>query len=319
MKTLVTGAGGFIASHLVEELVRKGHEVRAFVRYNSRNLWGWLEEAPCRDGVEIISGDIRNHDLVSSAVEGCEAVFHLAALIGAPSSSVSPLAYVRTNVEGTDNVLQAALEKGVRRVVHVSTSEIYGTGQNISVDESHPFNPQSPYAVSRVSADFLALSYYRSFDLPVSIARPFDVYGPRQSGCSIISAIIGELLEGKRRISLASLPSVSDLTYVTDIVSGLLSIEASPETVGKTLNLGTGNAISAADLGAKIASAIGCDIEIIEDELSALPSALPSADEQPGLISNPEKMHALTGWKAQIDLDEGLRRTVEWMKEHRRL
>jgi len=315
MKTLVTGAGGFIASHLVEELVHKGHRVRAFVRYNSRNLWGWLEDSPCRDAVEIISGDVRDYDLVESAVEGCETVFHLAALIGIPYSYVSPLAYVRTNVEGTYNILQAARECSVNRVVHTSTSEIYGTAQYVPIDEAHPINPQSPYAASKASADFLALSYYRSFGLPVTVVRPFNTYGPRQSARAIIPTVISQLLDGKETLSLGNLTPTRDLTFVSDTVSGFLAAAASPQTVGETVNLGTGSEISIGDLVLKIARIMGREVKITSDEQRVRPAK----SEVERLLSNPGKMRVLTGWKADISLDEGLARTVEWMKERKSL
>lgn len=315
MKTLVTGAGGFIASHLVEELVRQGHQVRAFVRYNSRNLWGWLEESPCRDAIEIISGDVRDYDLVSSAVVGCDTVFHLAALIGIPYSYVSPLAYVRTNIEGTYNLLQAAREKDVRRVIHTSTSEVYGTAQYIPIDEAHPINPQSPYAASKASADFLALSYHRSFGLPVTVVRPFNTYGPRQSARAIIPTVISQLLDGRESLSLGSLTPIRDLTYVTDTVSGFLAAAALPETIGETVNLGKGSEICIGDLVEKIVRILGREVKITSDEQRVRPAK----SEVERLLSNPGKMHALTGWSATVDLDEGLTRTVEWMKERRSL
>jgi len=315
MKTPVTGAGGFIASHLVEELVHKGHEVRAFVRYNSRNLWGWLEDSPCRNSVEIISGDVRDYDLVKSAVEGCETVFHLAALIGIPYSYVSPLAYVRTNVEGTYNILQVARECNVGRIIHTSTSEIYGTAQYVPIDEAHPVNPQSPYAASKASADFLALSYHRSFGLPVTVVRPFNTYGPRQSARAIIPTVISQILDGKETLSLGNLTPTRDLTFVSDTVSGFFAAAASPQTVGETVNLGTGSEISIGDLVAKIAYIMGREVKIVSDEQRVRPAK----SEVERLLSNPGKMHALTGWKADVPLDEGLARTVEWMKERRSL
>ena len=266
MKVLVTGAGGFIASHLVEALVGQGHEVRAFVRYNSRNFWGWLEDSPCRDAVEIISGDVRDYDLVRSAVSKCDVIFHLAALIGIPYSYVSPLAYVRTNVEGTYNILQAARECDVARVVHTSTSEVYGTAQYVPIDEAHPIHPQSPYAASKASADFLALSYHRSFDLPVTVVRPFNTYGPRQSARAVIPTVIAQILDGRRTISLGNLAPTRDLTFVMDTVAGFLAAAASPKTVGETVNLGTGSEISVGDLAAKISGIMGCEVEITSDE-----------------------------------------------------
>jgi len=315
MKTLVTGAGGFIASHLVEELVHNGHEVRAFVRYNSRNLWGGLEDSPCRNSVEIISGDVRDYDLVKSALEGCETVFHLAALIGIPYSYVSPLAYVRTNVEGTYNILQAARECSVERVVHTSTSEIYGTAQYVPIDEAHPVNPQSPYAASKASADFLALSYHRSFGLPVTVVRPFNTYGPRQSARAIIPTVISQILDGNERLLLGNLTPTRDLTFVSDTVSGFFAAAASPQTVGETVNLGTGSEISIGDLVLKIARIMGREVKITSDEQRVRPAK----SEVERLLSNPGKMQALTGWKADVSLDEGLARTVEWMKERRSL
>lgn len=315
MKTLVTGAGGFIASHLVEELVRQGREVRAFVRYNSSNSWGWLEDSHCRDSVEIISGDVRDYDLVKSAVSGCSVVFHLAALIGIPYSYVSPLAYVRTNVEGTYNILQAARDCGTERVIHTSTSEIYGTAQYVPIDEAHPVNPQSPYAASKASADFLALSYHRSFGLPVTVVRPFNTYGPRQSARAVIPTVISQLLDGRDTLSLGNLDPTRDLTFVSDTVSGFLAAAALPETVGETVNLGTGSEISIGDLVSKIARIMGREVRIASDEQRVRPAK----SEVERLLSDPGKMNALTGWSAKVSLNDGLARTIEWMKESRSL
>ena len=315
MKTLVTGAGGFIASHLVEELVRQGREVRAFVRYNSSNSWGWLEDSHCRDSVEIISGDVRDYDLVKSAVSGCSVVFHLAALIGIPYSYVSPLAYVRTNVEGTYNILQAARDCGTERVIHTSTSEIYGTAQYVPIDEAHPVNPQSPYAASKASADFLALSYHRSFGLPVTVVRPFNTYGPRQSARAVIPTVISQLLDGRDTLSLGNLDPTRDLTFVSDTVSGFLAAAALPETVGETVNLGTGSEISIGDLVSKIARIMGREVRIASDEQRVWPAK----SEVERLLSDPGKMNALTGWSAKVSLNDGLARTIEWMKESRSL
>ncbi|NCC96614.1 MAG: NAD-dependent epimerase/dehydratase family protein [Synergistales bacterium] len=314
MKTLVTGAGGFIASHLVEKLVDQGHEVRAFVRYNSSNSWGWLEDSPCRDSIEIISGDIRDYDLVQAALKGCDTVYHLAALIGIPYSYVSPLAYVRTNVEGTYNVLQGAREYGVK-VIHTSTSETYGTAQYVPIDEDHPINPQSPYAASKASADFLALSYHRSFDLPVSVVRPFNTYGPRQSARAIIPTVISQMLDGRQKLSLGNLSPTRDLTFVSDTVSGFIAAASSEGTVGKTVNLGTGYEISIGDLVSKIAEIVGCQVEIVSDEQRIRPSK----SEVERLLSNPSKMESLSGWKAVVSLEEGLKKTVEWMKDRKSL
>jgi dTDP-glucose 4,6-dehydratase len=311
LKILVTGAGGFIASHLAEKLVQEGHSVRAFVRYNSRNSWGWLEESPFRNDMEIISGDIRDFDVVKKAVSGCDTVFHLAALIGIPYSYVSPLAYVKTNVEGTYNVLQAARENGSTKVIHTSTSEIYGTAQYVPIDEAHPVNPQSPYSASKASADFLALSFYRSFELPVTVVRPFNTYGPRQSARAIIPTIIGQILEGKKKILLGNLAPTRDLTYVEDTVSGFLAAFRADEIIGEIVNLGTGTEISVGNLAKQIALLMAKDIEIVED-----PQRLrPAKSEVERLLSNPDKMKRLTGWEAKTSLTEGLEKTIRWLSK----
>jgi len=313
LKILVTGAGGFIASHLAEKLVQEGHSVRAFVRYNSRNSWGWLEESPFRNDMEIISGDIRDFDVVKKAVSSCNTVFHLAALIGIPYSYVSPLAYVKTNVEGTYNVLQAARENGSTKVIHTSTSEIYGTAQYVPIDEAHPVNPQSPYSASKASADFLALSFYRSFELPVTVVRPFNTYGPRQSARAVIPTIIGQILEGKKKILLGNLAPTRDLTYVEDTVSGFLAAYRTDEIIGETVNLGTGIDISIGDLAKQIASMMDKDIEIGED-----PQRIrPAKSEVERLLSNPDRMKRLTGWEAKTSLTEGLEKTIQWLSERR--
>jgi len=313
LKILVTGAGGFIASHLAEKLVQEGHSVRAFVRYNSRNSWGWLEESPFRNDMEIISGDIRDFDVVKKAVSSCNTVFHLAALIGIPYSYVSPLAYVKTNVEGTYNVLQAARESGSTKVIHTSTSEIYGTAQYVPIDETHPVNPQSPYSASKASADFLALSFYRSFELPVTVVRPFNTYGPRQSARAVIPTIIGQILEGKKKILLGNLAPTRDLTYVEDTVSGFLAAYRTDEIIGETVNLGTGIDISIGDLAKQIASMMDKDIEIGED-----PQRIrPAKSEVERLLSNPNRMKRLTGWEAKTSLTEGLEKTIQWLSERR--
>lgn len=315
MKILVTGAGGFIASHLAEKLVQEGHSVRAFVRYNSRNSWGWLEESPLRNDMEIISGDIRDFDLVKKAVSGCDAVFHLAALIGIPYSYVSPLAYVKTNVEGTYNVLEAARENGSTKMIHTSTSEIYGTAQYVPIDETHPVNPQSPYSASKASADFLALSFYRSFELPVAVVRPFNTYGPRQSARAIIPTIIGQILEGKKKILLGNLVPTRDLTYVEDTVSGFMAAARTDKIIGETVNLGTGTDISIGDLAKQIASMMDKDIEIGED-----PQRIrPAKSEVERLLSNPNKMKRLTGWEAKTSLAVGLEKTIQWLSERKDL
>ncbi len=315
MKICVTGAGGFIGSHLAENLAEQGHEVRAFLRYNSKNSWGWLEGSQYAKEMDIVSGDIRDFDLVRQAVHGCDRVFHLAALIGIPYSYVSPLAYVKTNVEGTYNVLQAARECGVERVIHTSTSEVYGTARYVPIDEGHPITPQSPYSATKASADYLALSYYRSFGLPVTVVRPFNTYGPRQSARAIIPTIISQLLDGKEEISLGNLSPTRDLTFVDDTVRGFLAASEAPGAVGEVLNLGTGTEISMGDLALLIGKILGKHFRITSDEQRVRPEK----SEVERLLSNPSKMNGLTGWKAVVSLEEGLKRTIEWMNDRRAL
>ena len=315
MRYLVTGAAGFIGSHLVERLLADGHHVRAFVRYNSTSSWGWLEsfaESP-NDNLEICTGDIRDFDAVSRAMKGVDAAFHLAALIGIPYSYVSPLAYVKTNVEGTYNVLQAARENGVSRVVHTSTSEIYGTAQYVPIDEHHPVNPQSPYAASKASADFLAISFHRSFGLPITVVRPFNTYGPRQSARAVIPTIITQLLSGARTLKLGNTRPTRDLTYVSDTVQGFIRVGLHENTIGETLNLGTGNEISIGDLTNNIAEIMKVCATIVTDE----ERLRPSASEVERLLSNPDRSAALTGWKTLVPLGEGLAKTIRWMESNR--
>ena len=315
MRYLVTGAAGFIGSHLVERLLADGHHVRAFVRYNSTSSWGWLEPyaASPNDNLEICTGDIRDFDAVSRAMKGVDAVFHLAALIGIPYSYVSPLAYVKTNVEGTYNVLQAARENGVSRVVHTSTSEIYGTAQYVPIDEKHPVNPQSPYAASKASADFLALSFHRSFDLPVTVVRPFNTYGPRQSARAVIPTIITQLLSGATTLKLGNTRPTRDLTYVSDTVQGFIRVGLHENTIGETLNLGTGSEISIGNLATKIAEIMKIHATIVTDD----ERLRPSGSEVERLLSNPDRSTALTGWKTLVPLGEGLAKTIRWMESNR--
>lgn len=315
MKTLITGAGGFIASHLAEKLVEQGHSVRAFVRYNSRNSWGWLEESACKKDMEIISGDIRDFDLVKEAVKDCDIVFHLAALIGIPYSYVSPLAYIKTNVEGTYNVLQAARESGGCRIIHTSTSEVYGTAQYVPIDEKHPINPQSPYAATKASADSLAMSYFRSFGLPVTVVRPFNTYGPRQSARAVIPTVISQILDGKKTIRLGNLSPTRDLTFVDDTGSGFIAAALSEKTVGEVINLGTGTEVSIGDLAALVARIMEREVLIEEDTQRVRPAG----SEVERLLSDPAKMRSLTRWEAKTSLEEGLNKTIQWMSERKDL
>jgi len=311
-KILVSGAGGFIGSHLTEYLIEQGHKVRAFVRYNSCNFWGWLEKSKYIDNIEIYSGDIRDYDSVYESIKGIDYVFHLAALIGIPYSYHSPLAYIKTNIEGTYNILQAARELKIKRVVHISTSEVYGTAQYVPIDEKHPINPQSPYAASKASADYLAKSFYLSFDLPVTIVRPFNTFGPRQSARAVIPTIISQALSGKKEIELGNLNSSRDFSYVLDTVEGIYKIGLHPDTLGEVVNIGTGKDISVRDLVTLISKLTEADLKARVDSKRIRPEK----SEVQRLICDYSKAHNLTGWKPRYTLEEGLEKTIAWFKEN---
>ena len=308
MKILVTGAAGFIGSHLTEKLLSEGHEVRAFVRYNSRNAWGWLENID-HPNLEVYSGDIRDYDSVHMSMKGIDVVYHLAALIGIPYSYVSPMAYIKTNIEGTYNVLQSAREFGIR-VIHTSTSEIYGTAQYVPIDEKHPVNPQSPYAATKSGADQLALTYYRSFETPVVVVRPFNTYGPRQSARAIIPTIISQALSGVKEIKLGNLTPTRDLNYVTDTANGFMKVGMSDKAIGKVVNLGTGKEISIGDLADMILSIIGSSATIISEGQRLRPKN----SEVERLCANAALAKEVSDWKPQVSLDDGIKMTIEWVK-----
>lgn len=312
MKICITGAGGFIGSHLAEKVAQEGHEAICFVRYNSRTSWGWLDQSVLKGSFTVVSGDIRDYDSVKGALEGCDMVFHLAALIGIPYSYISPLAYVKTNVEGTYNVLQAARDRGNIPVVHTSTSEVYGTAQYVPIDEKHPVNPQSPYSASKASADFLALSYHRSFDLPVTVIRPFNTYGPRQSTRAVIPTVITQILSGQKKIRLGNLAPTRDLNFVEDTVAGFLSAGFSGQGVGEVINLGTGKEIAIGALVEKIASLCNTSVEIISDENRLRPQK----SEVERLCADAEKAKAILGWQPSVTLDEGLKKTITWIEKN---
>jgi NAD dependent epimerase/dehydratase len=312
---LITGAGGFIGSHLVEAAVEHGYDVRAFVRYNSRSSWGWLENSEVRSKIEVVSGDIRDYDSTSAAVKGCAAVFHLAALIGIPYSYSSPLAYVRTNVEGTYNVLEACRRQGVGNVLITSTSETYGSAQYVPIDEKHPAAAQSPYAATKVAADQLALSYWRSFELPVKVVRPFNTYGPRQSARAIIPTIIGQIASGKRELQLGNLNPTRDLTYVLDTVRGFLAIASCDDCIGTVLNIGNNAEISMRDLVYQIASLMSVEVRLTED-----PGRVRPADsEVERLRCDNSRIEALTGWRPQWSLRSGLQEVIRWVESNQTL
>jgi len=309
---LITGAGGFIGSHLTERLVELGYNVTAFIRYNSKNNWGWLEGSKYLKDIKVICGDIRNYDSVKNAMKGIDTVFHLAALIGIPYSYVSPSAYINTNIEGTYNILQAALELGAERVVHTSTSEVYGTAQFIPITENHPINPQSPYAASKAAADYLALSYYKSFDLPVIILRPFNTYGPRQSARAIIPTIITQIISGKKEIKLGNVYSTRDFNYVTDTVEAFIEISKCDCAVGMIINAGSGIEISIENLVKEISSILDIDIRIKQEKKRIRPEK----SEVMRLVCDSTLLKKLTKWEPKHDLYSGLKLTVEWIKDN---
>lgn len=312
MKALVTGAGGFIGSHLVEYLIEKGFEVKAFVRYNSKNNWGWIEESEYKDKIEVYTGDIRDFDSVRDSMKGVDIVFHLAALIGIPYSYISPLAYIKTNVEGTYNILQSARELNIKRVVHTSTSEIYGTAQYVPIDEKHPVNPQSPYAATKSGADQLALTFYRSFGLPVSVIRPFNTFGPRQSARAVIPTIISQILAGKKEIKLGNLDSTRDMNYVGNTVDGFVHVGLHEKSIGEVINLGSDREISIGDLANLIAKLIGTKIEIKIDQRRIRPGK----SEVERLLCDFSKAKELTGWAPKYTLEDGLKETIEWIRNN---
>lgn len=313
-KVLVTGSDGFIGSHLTEELVKKGYEVRAFVFYNSFNTWGWLDTLPkeTMDHVEIFQGDVRDPNGVRQAMKGCDAVFHLAALIAIPFSYHSPDAYVDTNIKGTLNVLQAARDLGTERILVTSTSEVYGTAQYVPIDEKHPFQGQSPYSATKIGADRIAESFYRSFELPVTIVRPFNTYGPRQSARAVIPTIITQLLAGKEEIKLGSLTPTRDFNYVKDTANGFISIYESDRTIGEEINIATQKEISIGQLAEELIRQINPSAKIICDE----DRLRPVKSEVNRLLGSNEKIKALTNWKQSYTFEQGLAETIEFLRNN---
>ena len=311
-KVLITGSAGFIGSHLVEKCVEEGFEVKAFVRYNSRNNWGWLEKSKVKNEIEVVTGDIRDYDSVYNAAEGCEAVFHLAALIGIPYSYVSPLAYIKTNIEGTYNVLQAAKERNLKNIIITSTSETYGTAQKVPINEDHPLVGQSPYSASKIAADQIALSYHKSFGLPVKIARPFNTYGPRQSARAVIPTIITQLLNGKTELDLGNTKPTRDLTYVKDTADGFIEIFKSDVLNGSVTNIGMNEEISVEGLANTIAGLLEIKISIKEDKQRVRPEN----SEVERLRCDNTKVMQYTKWKPGYNLSKGLNETIGWIKDN---
>jgi NAD dependent epimerase/dehydratase len=309
---LITGATGFIGSHLTELLVELGCKVIAFDRYNPNNHWGWLEDSKYKHDIEVILGDVRDYDSVYSAMKGCDAVFHLAALIGIPYSYISPLAYIRTNIEGTYNVLEAARQLNLEQILVTSTSETYGTAQYVPIDEKHPMVGQSPYSATKISADQLATSYYRSFDLPVKIVRPFNTYGPRQSARAVIPTIICQLLNGNNKPELGNLAPTRDLTFVRDTCKGFVEIHSSDKLTGRITNIGMNEEISVGDLAHKIAQIMGKNIEILSDEKRLRPGN----SEVERLRCDNSKLLKHTLWKPDYTLESGLKETIGWLESN---
>jgi len=316
-KILVTGADGFIGSHLTEELVRRGYSVRAFVFYNSFNSWGWLDhsEPETLKSLDVFAGDIRDPNGVRKAMQGMDMVFHLAALIAIPFSYHSPDSYVDTNIKGTLNVLQAAREIGCRRVLITSTSEVYGTARYVPIDEHHPFQGQSPYSATKIGADRIAESFYRSFNTPVTIVRPFNTYGPRQSARAVIPTVITQLLAGATEIKLGSIHPIRDFNYVKDTVAGFIEIAETPTTIGEEINIASQREISIGQLAREIIEQVNPAAIIVSEDIRIRPEK----SEVERLLGSNEKIRGLTGWQPAYTLKQGIRETIEWFRDEKNL
>ncbi len=310
-RVLVTGAGGFIGSHLSETLVREGAGVRAFVHYRGDGSWGWLDRSSLKHEMEVVAGDVADRDGLMHAMKGVDVVFHLAALIGIPYSYHAPSSYLRTNVEGTLNVLQAGRELGVQRIIHTSTSEVYGTAQRVPIDEQHPLQGQSPYSACKIGADKLAESFYLSFKTPVVTIRPFNTFGPRQSARAVIPTIISQCLAGEA-VRLGSLHPLRDLNYVSNTVDGFVKAATAEGAVGRTFNIGSGSEISIGDLVKKIGMVAGRSLNVeIEDS-----RVRPAGSEVERLLADNSLARKVLGWEPAVSLDDGLKKTFEWIREH---
>jgi NAD dependent epimerase/dehydratase len=305
---LVTGADGFIGSHLTELLVQQGYAVKALSQYNSFNYWGWLEDVACRNDIEILNGDVRDPHYCKHITKDVDVVFHLAALIAIPYSYVAPDSYVDTNVKGTLNICQAALENGVKRVIHTSTSEVYGTAQYVPIDEKHPLQAQSPYSASKIGADAMAMSFYNAFQLPLTIARPFNTYGPRQSARAVIPTIIGQIASGMKQIKLGDVTPTRDFNYVADTCRGFLALANCDAAIGETVNIGSNFEISVGDTLNLIRELMHSDVEFVFDEQRVRPEK----SEVFRLWADNTKIGELTGFVPEHDIRSGLAKTIEW-------
>ncbi|RJP75596.1 MAG: SDR family NAD(P)-dependent oxidoreductase [Desulfobacteraceae bacterium] len=310
-RILVTGSGGFIGSHLTERLLREGADVRAMIHYNALGNRGWLENSESDDHIEFFNGDIRDTDSVRRAVKDRDIVFHLAALIAIPYSYEAPASYISTNIQGTLNILQAAREFSVERIVHTSTSEVYGTARSVPISEDHPLQGQSPYSASKIGADKMAEAYHLSFSVPVTTVRPFNAFGPRQSQRAVIPTIIAQCLFSKT-IRLGSLSPTRDMNFVANIVDGFLLAAQSPEAIGRTMNIGSGREISIGDLAELIIRLTGSNIKIKRDRKRERPEK----SEVERLLADSSLARNLIGWTPKVDLEEGLKRTINWIQEH---
>lgn len=315
MKVLVTGADGFIGSHLTEALLAAGHEVRALAQYNSFNHWGWLEDIPLQKAMEVVCGDIRDPHFCRIISKDVDVIFHLAALIAIPYSYTAPDSYVDTNVRGTLNICQSALDSKVRRIICTSTSEVYGTARYVPIDEKHPLQPQSPYSASKIGADAMAMSFYNAFKLPLTIARPFNTYGPRQSARAVIPTIITQIASGVKAIKLGDVSPTRDFNYVDDICQGFIQLAKCDQATGEVVNIGSNAEISIMDTLELIKDITGSDVEFILDKQRVRPEK----SEVFRLWCDNGKIQALTGWEPRHTLREGLEKTVEWFSDPRNL
>jgi NAD dependent epimerase/dehydratase len=305
---LITGADGFIGSHLTELLVHEGYKVKALSQYNSFNFWGWLEDVDCKNDIEVLSGDIRDPHYCKHISKDVDTVFHLAALIAIPYSYVAPASYAETNITGTLNICQAALDNNIERLIHTSTSEVYGTAQYVPIDEKHELQPQSPYSASKIGADMMAMSFYNAFNLPLTIVRPFNTYGPRQSARAVIPTIISQIARGLKQIKLGDVTPTRDFNYVSDTCRGFLALARCDKAVGETVNIGSNFEISVADTLNLIRELMDSEVEFVLDEQRQRPAR----SEVFRLWCDNTKIRELTGFEPEYDIRAGLKSTIEW-------
>jgi len=305
---LITGADGFIGSHLTEMLATKGCRIKALSQYNSFNNWGWLEDVNCNDQIEVLTGDVRDPHYCKHITKDVDVIFHLAALIAIPYSYVAPNSYVDTNTKGTLNICQAALENGCKRIIHTSTSEVYGTAQYVPIDEKHPLQPQSPYSASKIGADAMAESFFNAFGLPLTIARPFNTYGPRQSARAVIPTIITQIASGKKKIKLGDLTPTRDLSYVEDICHGFIALAECEKAIGEIVNIGSNSEISISDLLNLIKEMMQSDVEVVTEKVRLRPEK----SEVYRLWCDNTKIYELTGFVPKYTIQEGLKKTIDW-------